>query len=197
MMNFHLNYEDIFAVGKLLKPEVFEYSLPLTPIMDKQFPADDPCFESGKEWLIPGMGVSGFIKSLPGQKPSYGLTFYRGQKPDSNSNDYPLATNGYRTFDGAGATYQSLSLRIDPGDANGLWHYYLGKYISWRAKTEGVYTFQKLMRAPELHNFDFLRWYNILGTDFLVKEIQYNLSSGGKYLATIKAASRYERSYDK
>ncbi len=196
-LNFHLVYEDMFAVGKILKPQFFEYSLPLTPIMDKQFPTDDPCFESGKKWLIPGVGVSGYLKSLPSPAPFYGLTFYRGHKPDSNSNDYPLATNAYRTYDGAGATYQSLSLRIDPDDANGLWHYYLGKYVNWRARTEGIYTFKKIMTASELHNFDFLKWYNILGTDYLIKEIQYNLSSDGKYLATIKAVSRLGRSDEK
>ncbi len=195
-LNFHLYYQEMFYGSNSDKDNTFVYSLPISPLMDVQHPSDDPCFGADRKWLIPAFDAEGNMISISRTNPYYGLTFYRGQQLDSKSNPYPLGTNGFRTFSGGGTHFMPCSLRIDDYTNNSLYKFFLEKYIKWRSKTEGEYKFLAYLTAQELINFRFISWYNIRGVDYLIKEIQYELSGDGLYLASIAAVSRLERQTD-
>lgn len=172
-------------------PSLFEYVLPVPPCMmipaseqqDAQFGAPV------RKWKIPVCLRPGYFDGLPKPEANYSLLFYRAWRQDSNGDSYPLGSNDYTDYNNNDVTSYPLSLDLSDNE-NSHWKKNLERYTLWRAKTEGVYTFQKLISPAELGMIDMLRWHNINGVDYLIKEIRFNLSDKSKLLAEFDVVSR-------
>lgn len=195
-VNFHMNYEKIFINNPTKSSSIFKYVLPITPLVNVEHPRGDQSFGSTREWLIPAYDSPGHIKSLPKPKPSYGIAYYRNYHQDSNGNVYPMGSSGYRNYNNSIIFYPPMSLRIDHYDEGSLYIHLLEKYINWRSLTEGYYTFYADMKSSDLLKFDFSRWYNVLGVDYLIKEVTYELINSEYILAKFTAVNRHSITHE-
>jgi hypothetical protein len=175
-------------------PVFFEYELPIPPcMMVPRSQDDDPQYGSpARKWLIPVCNRLGYFDGLPVPDPSYSLIFYRQWRQDNNGDSYPLGTNDFIDYAGNVIADHPLSFRIDDAP-NSLWNNHLKSFIEWRAKSEGTYTVRKLVTSSELAHIDMLKWYNINGMDYLIKEIRFELSDKDVIMAEFDVVPRMVR----
>ncbi len=172
----------------------FEYMLPSTPIMMRNYPRKDPSWGMPeRDLLVPASFSPGKIKGIKSDDKSYHLLFYRGLQKDSNANDYPLGSNAYQNLDGDidfdNAFEEPFDFNLDMG-VNSIYKKRFQKYLSWRVFSHGEYTFYKIMTSDELTGFDFFRWYRILSMDYLVKQLRFEISKDGLSPVEITAVPR-------
>ena len=179
--------------------ETFEYTLGATPIMMRDYPKKDESlppsiYTPERDWLTPASLRAGKVVGIPNDEQSYHLMFYRGMQKDGNGNDYPLGSNAYHNLGGeidfSNSLTQPLDLSLSTSE-NSLYSKKLRDYLRWRVRTHGEYTFHKIMTSTELANLDFFKWYRILGMDYLIKEVKFEISSKGISPAEIIALPRY------
>ncbi len=173
--------------------ELFEYTLGATPIMMRDHPKQDASFGSHRGLLTPGSLRPGKIVGIPNDEESYHLMFYRGMRKDGDNNDYPLGSNSYFDLTGEidfSASYtEPLDLSLDTGP-NSLFTKRFSSYLQWRVRTHGEYTFYKQMTSHEIASLDLFKWYSIMGMDYLIKEVKFEISKTGLSPVQITALPR-------
>jgi hypothetical protein len=190
-IDFQLERKELFE--EVDEPRIYTYDLPICPIMMRERPLNDPTFGAHpRDMLLPATNRPGYFKGLPEKKIRNGLLFYRAWRPDGNGAYYPLGTNDIYDLQGEVTTAHPLSLRLDD-EPYSLWTRRLKDYILWRARTEGVYTFTKVMTPRELASIDLTRWHRVSGTDYLIREYRFELLSKENLLVQFEAESRYGR----
>jgi hypothetical protein len=163
---------------------------------DSKFPAWDntigaPSFPSHRYWLTPAFFQKCNFKQLPDKFRSDDqsiLLFYHGLHDDNDDNPYPFASNDVYDYAGDKITGADLALRLDSD--YGLYIKKWKSFIDWRLDSPATYKFRKAITATEIAQLDWFRWHNILGVDYLLKEIRFNIRNNHLTIAEILAHRR-------
>lgn len=130
-----------------------------------------------RKWLIPRTDNAGGFESMPPQFTedfSRYLIFYRGMRNDSVGNPYPLASADVYDYFWSKIPGADLALRWD-GDY-GLWEKKHKAFVTWMINQPGKFTVKAYLTPLQLSKLDFFVWQRILGHDFLISEIRFNIT---------------------
>lgn len=131
----------------------------------------------GRFWLIPAFFANTNFRGLPQQykqEDKAVVHFYHGMYEDEINQPYPFASAG--TADTNHTPIPGATLSLRPADSNSIYHEKWKQFIQWRLNSPGEYKIYKYLTPLQIHNFNFLKWYKILGTDYLIKEIRFNIT---------------------
>ena len=154
-------------------------SSPAMQIWNEESPAQDPTVGSGSRlWHIPAFHLAGNFKNLPAayrSKAQYALIPYWGLHPDVNGNNYPYASNDVYKYNGDKISDANLGLR--PDGEYGLYEKKWKRFIQWRLESPGDFKIMKYISPLEISQLNWFRWHKILGVDYLLKEIRFNIKN--------------------
>ena len=145
----------------------------------------------GRFWLIPAFNVNSNFSALPESlrsDPVFSLLFYHGLYTDDLHTPYPFASNGSKDYWGTPIPSNTFALRPD-GDS-GLYEKRWSHFIQWRLNSPGSFHFNINLTALELAKLNWFRWYKILGVDYLLKEVRFNISNDYISLSEVIAYKR-------
>ena len=167
------------------------------PDITKQSPVIPPGWDNTigttpyRIWLIPAFFVPANFTQLPEQYKSDSiatLLFYHGMQNDINNAEYPFASNDVFDLNDNKISHASLSLR--PDGTYGLYEKRWKNFIQWRLSSPGEYTIEKHLTPLEISNLDWFKWHKILGVDYMIKEIRFNIRNDHITVAEIVAYRR-------
>lgn len=144
----------------------------------------------GRGWITPAWITPCNFTLLPEDlqsDPQYTLLFYRGLVNDYNDDKFPLASNDVYDYDGN--IIAALALRLDTD--YGVYNKLLRNFIDFVLNSPGDYTFFKKMSVAEIATLNLFKWHNAFETDWLIKEIRFNIKYDTISTAQIIACRRY------
>ncbi|MGE4567884.1 MAG: hypothetical protein AB7C90_01705 [Bacteroidales bacterium] len=175
--------EEPFTLENKINTSLMDYFDPVDGNGDKTISAPP------RDWHVPLVHHAGNFRQLPETyRGDYiqGLLLYCGKYNDSNGHPYPFATNS--VYDFAGTRIANLGMTLD-GDY-GIFNKKLKKFVEFMLASPGDFVFNKHLSPLELANLDFFRWHRIHGTDFLLKEVRFNIRRDHISTAEITAIRR-------
>ena len=152
----------------------------------------DPTIGSdNRKWFIPAFHHAGNFENLPPayrSESGFALVHYRGLQPDGNAANYPMASNDVYDYNNDKISDANLGLR--PDGQYGLYEKRWKNFIQWRLSSPGEYTIEKHLTPLEISNLDWFKWHKILGVDYMIKEIRFNIRNDHITVAEIVAYRR-------
>lgn len=187
-MAFSFDIKHVSAVQNASE-NLLEIVLPCPPMMMRTSPKHDPTWGNHRDWVIPATKRPGRLQGTKKADPDYYLLFYRGLIFDSFFELYPYLSNQREPSIGGVPLPDPLDLSLTHED-HSLYKKRFHRYLTWRTGVDGTHRFIKDISTRELAEFDFLRWYNILGMDYLIQEIRFEITPRGISPAEIIAMPR-------
>ena len=146
----------------------------------------------GRGWITPAWITPCNFTLLPEDlqsDPQYTLLFYRGLVNDYNDDKFPLASNDVYDYDGN--IIAALALRLDTD--YGVYNKLLRNFIDFVLNSPGDYTFFKKMSVAEIATLNLFKWHNAFETDWLIKEIRFNIKYDTISTAQIIASTKIDK----
>ena len=131
-------------------------------------------------WLVPKTMRAGNFDGLPDYfKADFArsLLFYRGMEFDSQDNLYPLGTNDVYNYDGVRIDKENhtANLSLHWEGEYGLWLKRHKAWVEWMVANPGYFTIKAWLSPLQLSQIDWFKWYRLLGHDYLIREIRFNI----------------------
>jgi len=172
--------------------KIYEHELPIAPVLNFNKPTDPTYEHTSRTYTIAAINTPGKMEGLkPVENQDYRLAIYAGMVMDGDGEGFlypkggpdappnPLNDPDLKTI--------SLHLTDAPGS---FFTEILKNYVEWRTKTPGIYSLTKKMTAFELSQINILRWHNVKGTDYLIKEIRATVGKNNLVTAEFDLISR-------
>ena len=145
-------------------------------VMDSVTPDHSINATTGRVWKIPRIDQAGNFEGMPRSyfnDFSTCLLFYRGLQPDILSENYPLGTHGVHRYGEVKITGADLSLNWE--GEYGLWEKRHKAWVEWMVANPGIFTIKAFLSSLQLSQIDWFKWYRVLGHDYLIREIRFNI----------------------
>ncbi len=170
--------------------KAFEYTLPITPLINFNKSLDPTYQQTLRSIKLPAADTPGKMEGLkPVQEQEYRIAFYHGLAYDGFGYLYPKGSSDQPSTPLGVPLEGHISLHLTTDNAS-LFGKRLGQYINWRTNTPGVYTISKMLKPEELRELNLLKWHNILGVDYIIKEIRASLENRSLISSEIDLVSR-------